>query len=135
MGIVGLALVKPVAGLLLAAYLLVSGAIGYSWHQQDVYSEDTSKTGYIVYYPTAWKEGTVTNEFGDFEYGGKVYDSPSEFGINNGRVSKLWIKDKITGEIIINYDRGWETEPKTVEHEIVVDDILEKLTRKDEKPN
>jgi hypothetical protein len=35
-----------------------------------------------------------------------IYDEPSKNGINNGRVSKLWINDKEKGFYIYEYDRG-----------------------------
>ena len=40
-------------------------------------------------------------------YGGsaKIYPKPSEFGIHNGRVSKLSLRNK-DGQIVFNYDRG-----------------------------
>ena len=44
----------------------------------------------------------------------KYYISPSEFGIDGGRVSKLWISEKTdSGRVIIrcNYDRGWDLPP------------------------
>ena len=44
----------------------------------------------------------------------KYYISPSEFGIDGGRVSKLWISEKTdSGRVMIrcNYDRGWDLPP------------------------
>lgn len=49
-----------------------------------------------------WEEG----EYKDYKYQAKVYDKGSHFGINNGRVSKLWIYNVKTGEVLYNYDRG-----------------------------
>ncbi len=39
----------------------------------------------------------------------KVYDEGSEYGIENGRISKMMVK--IDGKTVINYDRGWDIEP------------------------
>lgn len=39
----------------------------------------------------------------------KVYEEGSRFGINNGKISKLMLK--LDGEIIANYDRGWDIKP------------------------
>lgn len=44
----------------------------------------------------------VLGKFGDNRFEAKIYTEPSDFGINNGHVSKLWI------EGIVNYDRGWD---------------------------
>lgn len=61
-----------------------------------------------------WKEGTIGIPFKDggnkiAHYWAKVYDEGSEFGIDEGRISKLTIK--IDGKTVVNYDRGWDIEP------------------------
>lgn len=50
---------------------------------------------------------------GELEYSGatykvqaKVFDEPSQYGINNGRISKLWVKED-GYPVAIDYDRGW----------------------------
>jgi hypothetical protein len=43
----------------------------------------------------------------------KVYEEGSQFGINGGKISKLMLK--LNGEVIANYDRGWDIEPATEE--------------------
>ena len=45
-----------------------------------------------------WVEGYAGNTF----FQAKLYDEPSVFGINAGRVSKLHIDGGV------NYDRGWD---------------------------
>lgn len=65
---------------------------------------------------TNWVEGTV----GPFNFQAKLFYEGSVFGIKEGRVSKLGIWDeKIRQEkmdffksCIVNYDRGWDIEPK-----------------------
>ena len=56
-----------------------------------------------------WHEGTIGIPKGDkytiAHYWVKAYEEGSEYGINNGRISKLTIK--IAGKITANYDRGW----------------------------
>ena len=37
----------------------------------------------------------------------KIYNKPSKFGINNGKISKLLLTN-LEGKIILNYDRGFE---------------------------
>ena len=50
-----------------------------------------------------WQFGTV----GGVMFNAEVYDEPSDFGINSGKVSKLWIDG------MANYDRGWDKIPQT----------------------
>ena len=61
-----------------------------------------------------WKEGTigipVDKKTVIAHYIAKVYDEPSEYGINEGRISKLQIK--IDGVTVAEYDRGWDLEPE-----------------------
>lgn len=57
-----------------------------------------------------WVRGTVNG----LSFMAKVYDEPSGFGIDHGRVSKLEIRDK-DDNIAVTYDRGWESRPKTAE--------------------
>lgn len=61
-----------------------------------------------------WVMGT----FNGMEFEAKIFTAPSEFGINNGYVSKLWIKSPSEDDstVLVNYDRGWdigEDKPET----------------------
>jgi hypothetical protein len=56
-----------------------------------------------------WKEGAIKINKSWFHYQLKVYDEPSEFGIDGGRISKVIITRK--GETVCDYDRGWGTKP------------------------
>lgn len=61
-----------------------------------------------------WHEGSISVPKADgstviVTYQVKAYDEGSEFGINGGRISKLWLG--INGRMIANYDRGWDVEP------------------------
>ena len=56
-----------------------------------------------------WKEGTLGVNGDIFHYWVKQYEEPSQFGIEGGRVSKLTLKRK--GQIVCNYDRGWDIRP------------------------
>ena len=65
-----------------------------------------------------WKQGTISIPDKDDEerctvchYWVKVCECPSKvFGINGGKIIKLMIK--IDGTVTVNYDRGWDIEPK-----------------------
>lgn len=56
-----------------------------------------------------WQEGTLRIGSSIFHYWVKQYASGSKYGIEGGRVSKLILKRQ--GEIVCNYDRGWDVEP------------------------
>ena len=53
-----------------------------------------------------WVEGVC----GEYRFQAKLFDEGSEFGIDEGRVSKLAIQDA-NGDWVVNYDRGWDIEP------------------------
>ena len=56
-----------------------------------------------------WKEGSIKVNGEIFHYWMKQYNEGSQFGIEGGRISKLMLKRN--GEIVCNYDRGWDVEP------------------------
>lgn len=57
-----------------------------------------------------WEFGTIEVEGQDVGYGMKVFEEPSVFGINNGRISKLTLVNS-NNKVIANYDRGWDVLP------------------------
>jgi hypothetical protein len=71
-----------------------------------------------------WKEGTIgipaeDGKYTAVHYWVKHFEEPSEeFGINGGKISKLMLK--ANGEIIANYDRGWDIEPACKEAEFAL---------------
>jgi len=85
---------------------------------------------------TRWENGNnwVSGTIGEWTFSSKLFDEPSTFGINDGRVSKLSIyNDKLRLEkqdffasAIVNYDRGWDIEPKE-EHLPVFNAVMELL--------
>lgn len=68
---------------------------------------------------------------GEFSFEAKLFDSSSHFGINEGRVSKLWIQDN-KGKCLVNYDRGWDVKPKTKVKEAydAIMDLLENAPKR-----
>ncbi len=56
-----------------------------------------------------WRDGKFIINGIVYEWCAKVYDEPSEYGINNGRVSKLEIRKN--NRAVLNYDRGWDIKP------------------------
>lgn len=69
-----------------------------------------------------WIEGVLRVESGSYHYWMKIYDAGSQYGIDGGRVSKLMLKRR--GEIVCNYDRGWDTEPVDEETELAKEILL-----------
>ena len=69
-----------------------------------------------------WKEGALKVYDSIFHYWMKVYDAPSQFGINGGKVSTLMLKR--SGKIACNYDRGWNVKPVDQDTELAVELLL-----------
>lgn len=67
----------------------------------------------------------VTGVTGQYQYEVKVYDNPSYWGINNGRISKLYLyKDR---KVVLEYERGWSNRgPHCTAHKNALRAILKK---------
>ncbi|MPM21471.1 hypothetical protein SDC9_67915 [bioreactor metagenome] len=52
----------------------------------------------------------------------KVYEEGSQFGIDGGKVSKLMLKRN--GEIVCNYDRGWDIKPADPDTQLALQLLL-----------
>ena len=70
---------------------------------------------------TNWVDGTV----GNLKFQAKLFDEGSMYGINEGRVSKLYIYNN-NSKYFVTYDRGWEIEP-TEETKPYFDAVMELL--------
>lgn len=65
-----------------------------------------------------WIKGTIDG----YSFFIKQYDEGSEYGISNGRISKLEIwKD---GQLFVQYDRGWSKKPSGAQVKVVFEQIL-----------
>ena len=69
-----------------------------------------------------WKEATVEYKGKEYKVTFKQFEEGSEFGINNGRISKLSIK--VDNKVIANYERGWDIEP-TGEAKAILEEVLD----------
>lgn len=67
-----------------------------------------------------WTKGTING----FEYQVKHFEDGSTFGIDGGKISKLWIAKG--GKEYANYDRGWDVFPTDAEAKAVYDALIEK---------
>lgn len=56
-----------------------------------------------------WREGKIEVGNRTIQYWIKSFDLGSHYGIDEGRISKLMLKRD--GQIIANFDRGWDIEP------------------------
>lgn len=72
-----------------------------------------------------WVTGVVND--GEYSFESKLFDEGSIYGINNGRVSKLNISKGTFDNCIVNYDRGWDIEPKTDIDKIIYQLVLDFL--------
>jgi hypothetical protein len=78
-----------------------------------------------------WVSGVVN--YGEYVFESKLFDEGSVFGIDGSRVSKLSIRKGNSkgffdfSNCIVNYDRGWDIEPKTDEENDVFEAVLEFL--------
>ncbi len=68
--------------------------------------------------PSGWLHGHL-NSKPDHEVRVLAFTDGSNFGINNGRISKLEVSDA-TDKTVIRYDRGWDLKPQTSEYRNVV---------------
>lgn len=69
-----------------------------------------------------WKEGSLKVYGSIFHYWIKQYDEGSEWGIDGGRISKLMLKRN--GEIVCNYDRGWDIKPADPDTQLALEILL-----------
>lgn len=73
---------------------------------------------------TMWKHGIIEMNGTRYTYEMKHFEEGSIFGINEGRISKLWISRK--GKAVYNYDRGEDIAPADDETKAVLEEILKK---------
>ena len=69
-----------------------------------------------------WKEGSLKVVGSIFHYWIKQYGEGSVFGIDGGRISKLMLKRN--GEIVCNYDRGWDIKPVDPDTQLALEILL-----------
>lgn len=58
------------------------------------------------------ERGWIKGQLGKYNFSAKVYGEPSNYGINNGCVSKLSIWQEPRKGSVVNYDRGWDVRPE-----------------------
>ena len=72
---------------------------------------------------TKQKANCTSGHIGPFRFEIKHFDQPSVFGINEGRISKLWLGWKNSYGTIARFDRGWDILPDFEEAQEAVDTL------------
>lgn len=75
---------------------------------------------------SGWVKGKVDFNGDEYDYQAKVFDDPSLYGIEEGRVSKLKI-DNEDGFCIARYDRRWEVSPESKDDKKVLKRVMRRL--------
>lgn len=64
------------------------------------------KKGDDLYPNSNWVSGVYEYRGIKYNFGAKIFPEPSDFGIDEGHISKLSIENMKTGQLVISYDRG-----------------------------
>jgi len=74
-----------------------------------------------------WSKGKVVLPDGEaFRFEMKHFADPSQYGIDEGRISKLYVWTGVMTEGFC-YDRGWDVRPRTAAHKAVLAALVEKF--------
>ena len=74
---------------------------------------------------TNWTRGTATLPNGRrFIFDIKHFKEPSSFGIEEGRISKLFIMTEVRRSTVALYDRCWDVRPKSPDVRAVYKTLL-----------
>ena len=91
---------------------------------EEGFTEGPHKMVKIVKHDGAWTIAEALFEKTIYHINVKHFEEPSKYGIHNGRISKLWIREEGTIEPLVNYDRGWEIRPKSKAAKAIYNEIL-----------
>ena len=69
-----------------------------------------------------WEEGSLRVYMDIVHYWMTRYGKGSKWGIDGGRISKLTLKRN--GEIVCNYDRGWDIKPVDENTQLALEILL-----------
>lgn len=69
------------------------------------------------------------NMIGNLKIQAKIYDTGSQYGINEGRISKLWIYDIEASDLVYIWDRGDEFKNESYSADIsqIVNQLLKEF--------
>lgn len=57
---------------------------------------------------TNWVLGKVYYNGHEYEFVSKAFEESSNYGIEKGCISSLWVKNKSKSQVVFNYDRGYD---------------------------
>lgn len=77
-----------------------------------------------------WHEDSFELNGSEIRWQAKVCEKHSEFGIDGGRILKLWVSQLPPGDVrywqeVASYDRGWCTRPLTPEAKTAVEYVVD----------
>lgn len=78
---------------------------------------------------TNWIAGSYEYRGFEFYFEAKGFPEPSIWGINDGYISKLYVKNTITNKCVFNYDRGYDVGNEKSHSKGMLKDLLEELTK------
>ena len=81
------------------------------------------------YYPydSNWVVGTFYNRGATYRFNAKIFYEPSHWGINCGRVSKLWVKNLKLDKEVFDYDRDLLKGTEAMIEKGMIRDLIEFL--------
>ena len=65
-----------------------------------------------------WKSGAMLIHGKVYKFQAKVYKVDSKYGIDGGKISKLWISCE--DMVVASYERGWDVKPTSEGAELAV---------------
>ena len=65
-----------------------------------------------------WKTGAMLIKGKVYKFQAKVYEVGSKYGIDGGKISKLWISCE--DMVVASYERGWDIKPASEDAEFAV---------------
>ena len=92
---------------------------------EEGFTEGPHKMVKIVKHDGAWTIAEALFEKTIYHINVKHFEEPSKYGIQNGRISKLWIREEGEIEPLVNYDRGWDKRPRTKAAKAIYKEIIE----------
>lgn len=76
-----------------------------------------------------WSTGTIEVNGIKVRYEVKHFERGSEYGINEGRISKMGLRidGQYGEELIAHYDRGWDMYPETAFAYAACDEVMKRF--------
>ena len=82
----------------------------------------------IIKHDGAWTKAKAEFEGKSYHIETKHFELPSQYGIQNGRISKLFICEGThwnENKCVCAYDRGWDRRPRTKAAKAIYKEVIE----------